>query len=225
MAERRMFAKTIVLSDSFLDMSLGARCLYMTMSMLADDDGFVNSPRSIMRQTGATNDDMRLLIDRKFVIPFDSGIIVIKHWRINNYLQKDRINPTKYIDEKAMLSVESNGSYTLNSPCIHSECIHSVDEYRVDKNSIDDGTPTEDDIRQYCESEHLNISPSRFFSYYSKNGWKNKNGKPIDDWRQQCRVWAEQDKVKAVDNRQRNGFISNDITQDDLDAILATSVV
>lgn len=112
MAERRMFAKTIVLSDSFLDMPLGARCLYMTMGMLADDDGFVNAPKSIMRQTGATDDDLRVLIAKKFVIPFESGVIVIKHWRINNYLQKDRIQPTKYQDEFGTLEIEKNGAYT-----------------------------------------------------------------------------------------------------------------
>ena len=111
MAERRMFAKTIVLSDAFLDMPMSARCLYFTLGMLADDDGFVNAPRSIMRQCGASDDDMKLLITKKFVLIFDSGVIVIKHWRINNYLQKDRINPTKYIEEKAMLSIDEKGGY------------------------------------------------------------------------------------------------------------------
>ena len=98
-----MFAKTIVLSDAFLDMPMSARCLYFTLGMLADDDGFVNAPRSIMRQCGASDDDMKLLLSKKFVLLFDSGVIVIKHWRINNYLQKDRIQPTKYVDERAQL--------------------------------------------------------------------------------------------------------------------------
>ena len=133
MAERRMFAKTIVLSDAFLDMPLGARCLYMTMGMLADDDGFVNAPKSIMRQCGASDDDLRVLISKKFVIPFESGVIVIKHWRINNYLQKDRTQPTKYIDEYATLTIDENGAYT--QPCIH-DCVY-IDKNSIDKNSID----------------------------------------------------------------------------------------
>ncbi len=115
MAERRMFAKTIVTSDAFLDMPITARCLYFTIGMFADDDGFVNNPKSIMRQIGASEDDMRVLIARKFLIPFDSGVIVIKHWRINNYLQKDRYNPTKYVDEKDTLVIEPNGSYRLTN--------------------------------------------------------------------------------------------------------------
>ena len=112
MAERRMFAKTIVLSDAFLDMPMSARCLYFTWGMLADDDGFVNSPKAIMRQCGASDDDMRVLLAKKFVLAFDTGIIVIKHWRINNYLRSDRYMETKYVDEKNQLEVDTNGAYT-----------------------------------------------------------------------------------------------------------------
>lgn len=116
MAERRMFAKTIVLSDAFLDMPMSARCLYFTLGMLADDDGFVNSPRSIMRQCGASDDDMKILISKKFVIIFENGVIVIKHWRINNYLRADRYTTTKYQDEKATLSVDDQGIYHHGTP-------------------------------------------------------------------------------------------------------------
>lgn len=111
MAERRMFAKTIVLSDAFLDLPMSARCLYFTLGMLADDDGFVNAPRAIMRQCGASDDDMKNLIAKKFVLVFESGVIVIKHWRINNYLRNDRYAETKYTEEKAQLSVDEKGGY------------------------------------------------------------------------------------------------------------------
>ena len=114
MAERRMFAKTIVLSDAFLDLPMSARCLYFTLGMFADDDGFVNAPRAIMRQCGASDDDMKILIAKKFVLLFESGVIVIKHWRLNNYLQKDRYIETKYKDEKAKLHLDENNAYTLN---------------------------------------------------------------------------------------------------------------
>ena len=142
MAERRMFAKTIVLSDAFLDMPMSARCLYFTLGMLADDDGFVNAPRSIMRQCGASDDDMKVLITKKFVLVFDSGVIVIKHWRINNYLQKDRIQPTKYIEEKATLSIDEKGGYTTNQMYtqeMYTENVYtqdSIDKDRLDKDSI-----------------------------------------------------------------------------------------
>ena len=111
-----MFSKSIVLSDAFLDMPATTRCLYFTLNMLADDDGFVDSPKSIMRQCGSADDDLAILISKSFVIPFESGIIVIKHWRINNFLRKDRHKPTKYTEELAELTVKENGAYTLNQP-------------------------------------------------------------------------------------------------------------
>ena len=139
MAERRMFAKTIVLSDAFLDMPMGARCLYFTLGMFADDDGFVNSPKSIMRQIGASEDDLKVLVAKKFILPFESGIIVIKHWRINNYLRNDRYNATKYIEEKSELVVEENGSYTKrDSFGIPNSGIPSIGKDSIDKDSIVD---------------------------------------------------------------------------------------
>ena len=107
-----MFAKTIVLSDAFLDMPLSTRCLYFTLGMLGDDDGFINSPKSVMRQCGASIDDLNLLIAKKFIIPFDNGVVVIKHWRIHNYIQKDRYKETKYIEEKNALVIDEKGAYT-----------------------------------------------------------------------------------------------------------------
>ena len=112
MAERRMFAKSIVLSDAFLDMPLSARCLYFTLGMLADDDGFIGSPKAIMRQCGASQDDMIILLQKRFILSFESGVIVIKHWRLNNYLQGDRHKTTTYVEEKAELALDEKGAYT-----------------------------------------------------------------------------------------------------------------
>lgn len=112
MAEKRMFAKSIVLTDAFLDMPMSARCLYFTLGMLADDDGFVGSPKSIMRQCGASQDDLSILIAKRYVLAFDSGVIVIKHWRINNYLRADRYTETTYLEEKNTLVLDGKGSYT-----------------------------------------------------------------------------------------------------------------
>lgn len=96
-------------------MPMSARCLYFTLNMFGDDDGFVNSPKAIMRQCGASEDDLKVLFGKKFILPFESGVIVIKHWRINNYLRNDRHTPTKYLDEMAMLKVDANGAYTMKS--------------------------------------------------------------------------------------------------------------
>lgn len=113
MAERRMFAKTIIDSDAFLDMPLSTQCLYFHLSMRADDDGFLNNCKKIQRTIGASDDDMRLLMMKKFIIPFESGIVVIKHWKIHNYIQSDRYKPTVYQEEKSQLFMKKNRSYSL----------------------------------------------------------------------------------------------------------------
>ena len=114
MAERRMFSKTIIDSDIFLDMPLSTQALYFHLSMRADDEGFINNPKKIQRMIGASDDDIKVLIAKQFIIPFDSGIVVIKHWRIHNYIQKDRFKPTIYEEEKSHIT-EKNGIYDLNN--------------------------------------------------------------------------------------------------------------
>ena len=119
MAERRMFAKTVIDSDAFLDMPLSAQALYFHLSMRADDDGFINNPKRIQKLVSCTDDDLKLLIAKHFIIPFESGIVVIKHWKIHNYIQKDRYKETVYQEEKAMLQVKENNAYTLtDTACI-----------------------------------------------------------------------------------------------------------
>lgn len=112
MAERRMFAKTIVESDAFLDMPMSAQSLYIHLGMNADDWGFVNNPRSIRRMCGASEDDLRILIAKKFILTFDSGAAVIKSWWVNNYVRSDRRHATRYQDELATLYLDENKSYT-----------------------------------------------------------------------------------------------------------------
>ncbi|CRS48784.1 DNA replication protein%2C putative [Streptococcus equi subsp. equi] len=118
MAQRRMFSKKIIETDFFLEMSPTAKLLYFYLNMSADDDGFVGNPKTIKLISGATDDDLKILIAKQFIIPFDSGVIVIKDWRIHNYIQKDRYNKTQYLEEKSQLFVEENGAYT--------KCIQNV---------------------------------------------------------------------------------------------------
>lgn len=165
MAERRMFAKTIVLSDAFLDLPMSARCLYFTLGMLADDDGFVNAPRSIMRQCGASDDDMKNLIAKKFVLLFDSGVIVIKHWRINNYLRNDRHTQTKYMDEMETLSLDENGAYRKGSgipPGIPPVYQHGDTQDRLGKDSV--GEDREGKVRLGKDNKNISdiyIAPGK----------------------------------------------------------------
>ena len=115
MAERRMFAKSVIDSDLFLDMPLSAQCLYFHLAMRADDDGFVNCTKKVVRLLGASDDDLKLLAAKQFVLTFQSGVIVIRHWRVHNYLRADRYKPTECQHERAMLDVENGGAYCLAS--------------------------------------------------------------------------------------------------------------
>ena len=146
MAERRMFAKTIIDSDAFLDMPHTSQLLYFHLAMRADDDGFINNPKSIMRNCKCSEEDLRQLAEKKFIIPFESGIVVIKHWKIHNYIAKDRYKETKYKEEKSLLSLDENNSYT--------QCIQVVDnmdtqvrlgEVRRGKNSLVEDNKSDSD--------------------------------------------------------------------------------
>lgn len=117
MAEKRMFSKSIVDSDMFLDMPSTAQALYFHLGMRADDEGFINNPKSIMRNVRCTEDDMKILIAKSYIIPFDSGVVVIRHWKINNNVRKDRIKPTCYLNEKSLLSLDNTDVYNLSTKC------------------------------------------------------------------------------------------------------------
>ena len=113
MANKRMFTMKIVDSDAFLDMPLSAQCLYFHLNMRADDDGFVGNPKRVMKIVNASEDDLKLLIMKKFVLTFDDGVIVIKHWRMHNTLSQNRYHETQYLDEKSLLKIKKNGSYSF----------------------------------------------------------------------------------------------------------------
>jgi len=118
MAERRMFAKTIIDSDAFLDMPLSTQALYFHLSMRADDDGFINNTKKIQRMLGCADDDLKILLAKNFIIPFETGVCVIKHWKIHNLIQKDRYKPSVYGEEKGKLSIKNNNVYTMDTSSV-----------------------------------------------------------------------------------------------------------
>lgn len=111
MAERRMFSKSVIDSDMFLDMPLSAQALYFHLGMHGDDDGFISNPKRISRAVGCNNDDIRILIQKGFIIPFESGVVVIRDWKINNTLRNDRYKPTLYTNELGRLKLDASGRY------------------------------------------------------------------------------------------------------------------
>ena len=129
MAERRMFAKSIIDSDAFLDMPLSTQALYFHLAMRADDDGFVNNPKKISKMLGANEDEFKVLLAKKFLLIFENGVIVIKHWKVHNYIQKDRYKPTNYTKEMQLLGIKENNVYSLDTQV-------SIGKDRLGKNSI-----------------------------------------------------------------------------------------
>lgn len=173
MANKRMFCLDIVNSDAFLDMPLSAQALYFHLGMRADDDGFIGNPKSIQRLAGASQDDLMLLITKRFLIAFDNGVVVIKHWRMNNYIQKDRKKDTTYTELLNSLEVKENGSYTekkkMDTVCIQDvsemDSQNSIDKISIDKDSIE--------IDNSCSSVD---EASEFFEKIWKE-YPNKKGK------------------------------------------------
>ena len=212
MAERRMFAKTIIDSDAFLEMPLTSQALYFHLSMRADDEGFINNPKKIARMIGAADDDLRVLASRKFIIPFESGIVVIKHWKIHNYIRRDRITPTVYEDERQQLTTKDNGAYTTCDGRVADKCQSSDSQMsaqvrlgkdRLGKDSIESKRftrPTLDEIRSYCAENGLAVNAERFMDYYDANGWKVGRN-PMKDWKATCRNWAKRDKERETEKK------------------------
>lgn len=151
MARKRMFDLSIIDSDLFLDMPQSTRLLYYDLNMRADDDGFVGNPKKIARLTGASDDDLRILFTKKFVIPFQTGICVIRHWKINNYLRKDRYTPTIYQEEKQQLIEQKSGIYEIGIPSVD----QMATQYSKEENSIEKNSK-EEIIKEESPEELLN---------------------------------------------------------------------
>lgn len=239
MAERRMFAKTIIDSDAFLDMPLSAQALYFHLSMRADDEGFLNNSKKIQRMIGASDDDLKLLVAKRFVIPFETGVMVIKHWRIHNYIQSDRFKPTVYTEERAMLTLKDNNAYTLDTVCIQNgyslETQDSIGKDSIGKISIGEDRkeesglkstsshftpPTLDQVIAYCKERQNNIDAEYFLDYYQARGWYLSNGKKCRDWKSCVRTWERNNKNNRFSPPAQKRLSDIDERQNDYGQIL-----
>lgn len=193
MAQKRMFDKTITNDDNFLEMPIGSQVLYFHLSMNADDDGFINNWKSIMKMIGAKEDDLKVLVAKSYVIPFETGVIVIKHWKINNYLRNDRYKPTRFQNEYKQLTTDNDLVYQLDT-----NGIPRIDKNRLDKISIEKKEierkkffkPTIEEIAEYCEERNNGINANTFYDFYESKDWyvgKNR----MKDWKACVRTWEQ----------------------------------
>lgn len=228
MANKRMFSKDITDSDAFIEMSSAAQALYFHLNQGADDDGFNNQVQMAIMKAHASTDDLKILMAKNFVIRFECGVIVIKHWRLHNTLRKDRYTPTNYQEELKLLGIKDNGVYTLGCQVVAnglpSGCPSidksSVVESSVVEESIEDvpdinvghkpnkrfTPPTVNEVAQYCYERGNNVDPQRFVDYYTANGWmvgKNK----MKDWKAAVRTWEQKDGKSPKAAKNTNPFL------------------
>ena len=221
MAEKRMFSLSVIDTDWFLDLPLSTQALYFHLSMRADDDGFVDSPKSILRKINASQNDYDMLLAKRYILEFESGIIVIKHWRMHNSIQKDRYKPTQFQEELNSLELKDNKAYTEKGVCIQSvynldtKCIPSnntkpntkslnkeeLREYREGKETSKRFVPpTIEEVRQYCLERKNNIDPEQFVDFYESKGWKVGNT-PMKNWKACIITWEKKDKQKVTQTK------------------------
>ena len=221
-----MFAKTIIDSDAFLDMPLSSQALYFHLSMRADDDGFINNPKKIQRMVGCADDDLKLLIAKNFIIPFESGVVVIKHWKIHNFIRTDRYKETVYQEEKAMLDTKENKAYTLCQPLgipndnqMDTQYRIGKDRLELGKDSIEEGKPpkpprhkyglynnvllTDDDMEKLKEEYPTDYQDriDRLSEYIESKGAKYKNHLAT------IRAWSRRDKGTKTEPKSDNIFL------------------
>jgi hypothetical protein len=220
MAEKRMFTQKIIDSDAFLEMPLSAQALYFHLNMRADDDGFVNNPKKIQRTIGGCEDDLKLLIVKRFIIGFDNGVIVIKHWRMHNTLRKDRYNPTQYQDEFALLALKDNNSYTEKDLATtwqpngnHLATQYSIEENSIEENSIDIIKPVRHKYGEYknvlLSDEDMDKLKKEFPADWEErierlSEYIASTGKSYKSHLATIRAWARKEKGKGAVNNEVN---------------------
>jgi hypothetical protein len=203
-----MFSLKVVETDKFLDMPTSAQCLYFHLGMHGDDEGFVASPRKITSMCGCNPDDLKILVSKGFIYPFESGVCVITDWRVNNTLKNDRFTPSIYVAEKVILLADNPAWFQDGSKMVpqHNITEHSITkkrERKTDKPSCPRFIPPSvEEVSAYCQERGNSIDPQYFVDYYSTNAWIQGKGKPITDWKACVRTWERRDKVNQVSTQE-----------------------
>ena len=186
MAEKRMFANSVIDSDRFLEMTISSQALYFHLGMKADDDGFVSSPKKIARVLRCSDDDLKMLVAKNYIIPFDSGVVVITDWNINNTLRADRRKKTICTNEQALLAQDKSGRYFLGNKRLAGECQtndgqmtdkspHSIEECSIEKDSLFEcecstDTPAQEQPKDYGEYKRVRLTDSEYSGLVNEFG-------------------------------------------------------
>ena len=212
MANRRMFSLDVVDTDKFLDMPASSQNLYFHLGMRADDDGFVSSPKKITKLVNCATDDLNVLISRGFILDVGDGIVVVRHWRQNNYIPKDRYHPTIYQKEKALLT-DDGGVYEVNTSCIQNVSVLDT-QARLDKTRLEKDTPSAPVDESPCAGSFL-LNDGKSYEITENDVEKFQQLYPGIDVRQEIRNitgWCisnpKNRKTKAGAKRFLNGWLA-----------------
>lgn len=210
MAQKRMFDRAIMDTDKFMDMPMSTKALYFLLGIEADDEGFV-SPKKVIRIHGGSDDDLRILIAKEFIIPFESGVVVITDWHKNNWLDSRRIRKTEYKREKKALCLNEDKQYALSMCLANAKRV----EKRIEENSIEEKSveqkkkrfapPTVTEVKEYCVERRNKIDPEQFIDFYESKGWmigKNK----MKSWKASIRTWERKDKAENPHNNDEDTY-------------------
>ena len=220
MAERRMMTKKVTDDDHFVNLSASAQALYLHLNMSADDDGFCNTVNACMFKAHASVEDLKSLLENRYLFQFENGVIVIKHWRMANALRKDRYTPTDFEDEMKLLELKSNGAYTLAergevAAWLPSGCqMVATGKDRLGKDRLGEEKkeapprrftkPTLSEIEDFINENNYIVNATKFFDYYESNGWKvGRNS--MKDWKAAVRSWEakEQERLREKEPKER----------------------
>lgn len=206
MAVRRMFSLEVVDTDAFLDLPASSQNLYFHLGMRADDDGFVSSPKKITTLVNCSADDLKLLVAKGFIIPFDSGVCVIRDWRTNNYLRPDRYHETRHLAEKRQLSLTETGAYqalpTNGIPMVDTLATEvRLGKDRIVKESKADKPPQRkrfvppsvDEVEAYCTERGNHVDAAQFCAFYESKGWRVGN-QPMKSWQAAVLTWERRER-------------------------------
>lgn len=223
MGKRRMFTSEITDGDVFTALPPSSQALYFHLCISADDDGFSNQIRQSLFKAHATTDDFNLLVAKRFVLPFDSGVVVIKHWRMHNVIRNDRYHETKYLEEKSTLVLKENGVYTENDgsgiPVDNQLTTNGIPtdnqvtpEVKLSKDKLSKDNikarfvrPSVDEVRAYCTERGNSVDPQQFVDFYESKGWKVGN-QSMKDWKAAVRTWEKRDRAKDKPKPKPNRF-------------------
>lgn len=214
MGDRRMLTRKVTDDDHFMSLSSSAQALYLHLSMSADDDGFTNQLSLCMFKAHASLSDLEALLSLRYLYQFESGVLVIKHWRMANALRKDRYTPTVWKKEFAQLALKENGSYTMRDR-LPDGC-RNISKDKITKDNIKERTktfvpPTLEQVKEYAKEAKIDVDCDRFYTYFTTPNdagqtWIDSKGNKVKNWKQKLQTWARKEPMRPMSQKEQDHY-------------------